>query len=81
MMIGRLYTPEDEIDVIHEDLGRYRRRLFDAERARHDGRGCDFVWLDKTILRCRVAIERLERELADAQAAERAAWEALDGAA
>lgn len=26
-MVGRLYTIEDEIDVIHEDLGRARRYL------------------------------------------------------
>ena len=80
-MVGRLYTPEDEIDAIHEELGRWRRRMVDAERARHDGRGCDWVQLDKTITRCRFHIDRLERALSEAQDAAQAAWDALEESA
>ena len=73
-----MFTPEDEIDELHHELGRWRRRLNDAERARYDGRGCDFAELDRTIGRCRFQIARLERELAGALEAERAADEAYE---
>ena len=73
-----MFTPEDEIDVLHEELGRWRRRLFDAERAAGEWRLCSYVEVQKACTRYRFQIARLERELAEAQAAAFAADEALE---
>lgn len=64
-----MFTPEDEVDVLHEELGRTRRRLFEKERAGFDHRVCDYLaWADSlAATRQRVAV--LERELAEARAA------------
>ena len=73
-----MFTPEDEVDVIHEELGRARRRLWEKERAPFDRRVCDPVrWSDSLqAVRNRVAV--LERELTEAQAALAAADEAYE---
>jgi hypothetical protein len=53
-MVGRLYTIEDEIDVIHEDLGRARRYL-DSLRSDQD-----------EIRRAAQRVQALELELREA---------------
>ncbi len=78
-----MFTPEDEIDELHHELGRWRRRLHDAERAAGDWRQCSYVEVQKACVRYRFQIGRLERQLAEALEAQRAADDAyeLDGAA
>lgn len=63
-MDGRVFTPEDEIDVLHEDLGRARRRVADLERAPFDGRRADPDQHERSLLRARENVRELERELA-----------------
>jgi hypothetical protein len=64
-----MFTPEDEIDVLHQELGRTRRRLFEKERAGFDHRVCDYlVWSD-SLAAARARVRVLERELAEARAA------------
>ena len=67
---------EDEIDVIHEDLGRARRRLIDIERAPKDGRwtGDGTEWMDACANQ-RQRIRVLEAELREACAQQVAAAE------
>lgn len=64
MTDGRVYTPEDELDVLHEDLGRARRRLADLERAPYDHRTCDPIKHGDTLAAARQRVAKLERELA-----------------
>lgn len=59
-----MFTPEDEVDELHRELGRWRRRLHDAETASGEWRQCSYVEVQKTITRCRFHIGRLERALA-----------------
>ncbi len=75
MTDGRVYTIEDEIDVLHEDLGRARRRYDDLVRARHDGRLVSEVELEQAIGRMADRVRVLERELAEACAEQVAAAE------
>ena len=75
MTDGRVFTMEDEIDVIHEDLGRARRHHNDLERARHDGRMVNESELDQSIRRAAHRVRALERELAEACAQQIAAAE------
>ena len=77
-MIGRLYTPEDEVDVLHEDLGRARRHLAELERAPTEGRIADEDEYLQELRRTRDRIAQLERELAGACADQIAAAEAFD---
>jgi hypothetical protein len=65
-MVGRLYTIEDEIDVLHEDLGRARRALNSMLRAKHDGREADATVLDKEVRRQTQRVRALELELGEA---------------
>jgi hypothetical protein len=62
---GRVYTVEDELDLLHEDLGKARRRLHSIERAPLEGRwtGGQTEWLD-AVANQRARIRFLERELA-----------------
>jgi len=78
-----MFTPEDEIDVLHDELGRARRTLFEKERAPFDRRVCDPIRWEESLQAARNRVRVLERELADAQAALLDADEAfeLDGAA
>jgi hypothetical protein len=75
MTDGRVYTLEDEIDVIHEDLGRARRHIDDLERARHDGRMANESELDQAIGRARDRVRDLELALREACAQQIAAAE------
>jgi len=75
MTDGRVYTLEDEIDVIHEDLGRARRHFDDLERARHDGRMANESELDEAINRARDRVRDLELALREACAQQIAAEE------
>jgi len=75
MTDGRVYTIEDEIDVLHEDLGRARRRYDDLVRARHDGRLVNESELEQSINRLADRVRVLERELAEACAQQVAAAE------
>jgi hypothetical protein len=47
-MVGRLFTIEDEIDVLDEELGQARRRLHSLVRAPLEGRWTrdGVAWLD-----------------------------------
>lgn len=74
-MVGRLYTIEDEIDVIHEDLGRARRHYNDMLRAEHDGRMADEDEHRQELTRATRRVHRLEAELSEALAERRAAEE------
>lgn len=78
-----MFTPEDEIDVLHQELGRARRALHEKERAPFDRRVCDFERWSDSLQAARNRVAYLERELAEAQAAVFAADEAyeMDGAA
>ena len=78
-----MFTPEDEIDELHLELGRWHRRLHDAETAQGEWRLCSYVEVRKACGRYRFQIARLERQLTEALEAQRAADDAyeLDGAA
>ena len=71
-----MFTLEDEIDELHNDLGRERRRLESLERAPQEGRWCrsktDHVDAVDTQ---RDKITALERQLAGAYADKIAAAE------
>ena len=64
-----MFTPEDEIDELHRELGTARRRLDSIERAPKEGRWCRSKtdWLDAVETQ-RDRIGALERDLAGAQA-------------
>lgn len=76
-MDGRVFTLEDEIDVIHEDLGRARRRLYDLERAEMDGRVANGAVHRHTLRKAAERVAELELVLIEACADEIAAAEAL----
>lgn len=78
-MVGRLYTSEDEIDVIHEDLGRARRHYNDLLRAEHDGRTADPVEHWKSLRLAETKVMALEVELREACAQQIAAAEGFTG--
>ena len=78
MTDSRLFTLEDEIDVLHDDLGRARRRYDDKLRARFDGRMVNQQEFNASLAALRGQIRRLERSLADALAAQQAADEAYE---
>jgi len=75
MTDGRVFSLEDEIDVIHEDLVRARRRLASLDLADIEGRVADrTVWvLEVRALAARV--RALEVELREACAQQVAAAE------
>jgi len=60
-----MFTPEDELDTLDEELGRERRRLLSLERAPHEGRwtrsGAE--WMDECEQQ-RDRIARLEHDRA-----------------
>lgn len=64
-MVGRLFTIEDERDVLEDELGQARRRLHSLERAPSEGRwtrsGTD--WMD-AVANQQARIRHLERDLA-----------------
>lgn len=64
-----MFSPEDELDVLHQELGQKRRRLESVERAPREGRWTrsDTDWVDVTEM-LREEIAGLEREIAGAQA-------------
>jgi hypothetical protein len=72
---GVMLTPEDELDVLHHDLGRARRRLHDLERAEFDHRVCDRIRWEDSLQAARNRVGVLERELVEAQEAEVSALE------
>lgn len=78
-----MFTPEDEIDVLHHELGRARRHLYDLERAPHEGRWTldAAAWMDACANQ-RQRVRVLEHDLAALVAAEDSAEEAyeMDGA-
>lgn len=73
-----MFTPEDEVDVLHEELGRARRRLSEKERAPFDRRVCDPITWSDSLAAARRRVLVLERELAEAQAAVLAQDEAYE---
>lgn len=75
MTDGRLYALEDEIDVIHEDLGRARRRLHSLERAEPDGRVANEAMYRRELFKARARVLALELELREACAQQVAAAE------
>lgn len=75
MTDGRVYTLEDEIDTIHEDLGRARRRLLDLERAELDGRVANHGLFRNEVRRAGERVRVLELELREACAQQVAAAE------
>lgn len=73
-----MFTPEDEVDVIHAELGRARRLLWEKERAPFDRRVCDPITWSDSLAAARRRVLRLERDLAEAQAAVLEADEAYE---
>lgn len=71
-------APEDEIDVLHEDLGKARRRLVSLERAPFEWRVADVGEYERSLVRARLEVRELERELRLARDLEAAALDALD---
>lgn len=63
MTDGRVYTLEDEIDVLHEDLGAARRRVHDLEAAPRDSRVADPIEWEDTLANARQRVKFLEHEL------------------
>ena len=78
MTDGRVYTPEDEIDVLHEDLGTARRKVEDIERAQIDGRMVNEPEHDQALRRARARVTELERELSRLLAEQQSADEAYE---
>jgi hypothetical protein len=64
MTDGRIYTVEDEIDELHEELGVQRRRRDSIERAWIDGRMVNEPEHEAALRRARQRVRELERELA-----------------
>ena len=64
-MVGRLFTIEDERDVLEDELGQARRRLHSIERAPAEGRWTRSRtdWVD-TVDMQRDKVARLEHDLA-----------------
>jgi hypothetical protein len=75
MTDGRVYTMEDEIDVLHEDLGRARRHVDDMLRAESDGRVADQEIHAASLRQGMERVRMLERQLAEACAEQIAAAE------
>ena len=75
MTDGRVYTLEDEIDVIHEDLGRARRHVDDLLRAESDARVTDPELHADTLRRATERVRELEVALREACAQQIAAAE------
>lgn len=73
-----MLTPEDELDVLHDDLGRARRRHDSLLRARSEWRATNETELDASIRRAAHTVKTLERELAGLLAEQRAADEAYE---
>lgn len=71
-----MFTPEDEIDVLHQELGRARRALYEKERAPFDRRVCDVIRWSDSLQAARNRVDVLERDLAEAMAAQRDADDA-----
>jgi len=61
MTDGRIYTREDELDILDEDLGVLRRRLWNLESAPYEGRACDQEAIEFGAARIREQIRELER--------------------
>lgn len=59
-----MFTPEDSLDMLDEELGRRRRRLWSMESAPYEGRVGDPDTLARSIHFERQAIAELERERA-----------------
>lgn len=64
-MDGRVYTPEDELDVLDEDLGRARRKHESLLRAKFDGRINESDY-EQALWRADRRVRDLERELSKA---------------
>jgi hypothetical protein len=64
-MVGRLFTIEDERDVLEDELGMARNRLHSLERAPREGRWTRSRtdWVDAVEMQ-RDKIARLEHDLA-----------------
>lgn len=78
-MDGRVYTPEDEIDVLHEEIGKARRSLRDLESAPREGRFVgDAIDYEDRVSAAQRRVGFLERELREARAAQVAADEAYE---
>ena len=78
MTDGKVYTLEDEIDVLHEDLGAARRRVHDIDRAMVDGRMVNEPEHDQALRRAKQRVIDLERELSRLLAEQQAADEAYE---
>ena len=78
MTDGRVYTLEDEIDVIHEDLGRARRYLDELDRAESERRIADPEQHAETRRGAVARVQALEVALREACAQQIAASEGLE---
>lgn len=65
-----MFTPEDERDELDTEIGRYRHRLFMAERAELDGRVTDRELNAVWIRGLRERIRTLEHQRAQIDATE-----------
>lgn len=72
-MDRRVYTLEDEIDVIHEDLRRARRHRDDMLRAPSEGRVADQAEFEKHLRIAELRVRAIEAELREACARQAAA--------
>jgi hypothetical protein len=63
-----MLTPEDELDVLHEEIGKARRRLWSLENAPYEGRVADSEVHARSVHFARQRLRDLERELVLAQA-------------
>lgn len=75
MTDGRVFTIEDELDVLHDDLGRARRHLDSLERAAAEGRMVNEPEHEAARRKATERVAALERELAEMCAEQIAAAE------
>lgn len=69
MTDGRVYTPEDQLEVLEDDLARAQRRFADKERARLDHRIVNEPEFEASWRRAHQQVRDLERAVAEARAA------------
>ena len=70
-----MFTPEDEIDELHQDIGRARRHLDSLDRAASEGRMVNEPEHEAARRKATERVAALERELAEMYAEQIAAAE------
>ena len=63
-----MLTPEDELDILHQEIGKARRKLWSLENAPYEGRVGDEREWERSVHFARQNLQELERELVLAQA-------------